>query len=229
MIGLREKDPDRYFATLLAPAPRRAPLALLFLVNHELARAVEVASEPPLALMRLQWWRELAEGAPRAHELAAPLTAALARGLFSREALLGLIGARETQAEGLAPEEVAGFARASGGALARMAGQVLGGDHPALEELGTAQALVGLVRNAEHRRARRAEPRPEDFAPREALLAEAARLLATHPPGGVVAAWGAAVFARRDLARLRAGQPCPARRGAGDRLAVLVAALTRRV
>ena len=36
--------------------------ATLYAFNHELARAREAVSEPPLALIRLQWWREVVEG-----------------------------------------------------------------------------------------------------------------------------------------------------------------------
>ena len=58
-------DPDRHFATLFAPARARENLALLYLFNHELARAREVASNQMLALIRLQWWREVVQGQPR--------------------------------------------------------------------------------------------------------------------------------------------------------------------
>ena len=69
-----------------APCLRRAQyregLALLYLFNHELARAREVASEPILALIRLNWWREVVEGQAKHHEIATPLHAALAAGQF---------------------------------------------------------------------------------------------------------------------------------------------------
>jgi phytoene synthase len=229
MIGLREKDPDRYLTALFAPEPARGRLALLYGVNHELARASEVASEPMLALIRLHWWREVVEGEVRTHELATPLSAALNEGLLPREGVLALIDARDRQAEGLEPDDVMAFARATGGKLARMAGQCLGVDAPELEDFGTAQALVGLVRNAEHRRAHGLEPRPEDFAPREALLAEAAKLLPCKPPKGGLAAWVGAALVKRDLARLRAGKPCPHKRGAGDVCALFWAGLIERV
>ncbi|WP_298284449.1 squalene/phytoene synthase family protein [Acidocella sp.] len=229
MIGLRAKDPDRYFAALFAPPPLRAPLALLYLFNHELARAIEAASAPPLALIRLHWWRELVAGAAHEHELTGPLTTALAAGTLPRAALLALIEAREPQAEGLEPAELPAFARATGGALARIAGGVLGADNQAIEDLGTAQALTGLVRNAAYRRARKAEPRAEDQAPPEILLAQARALLTVRPPKGTTAAWLGAALAARDLARLQAGQTCPARRGAGDYLAALLAAIKGRV
>ena len=71
----------------------------LYAFNHELARAREVVSEPPLALIRLQWWREVVEGAYRRHEVAEPLRAAVDAGELDRGDLLRLIDAREAEAE----------------------------------------------------------------------------------------------------------------------------------
>ena len=59
---VRRHDPDRFLTALFAPPDRRDALLTLYAFNHELARAREVASEPPLALIRLQWWREVVEG-----------------------------------------------------------------------------------------------------------------------------------------------------------------------
>jgi len=214
LLRLRRADPDRYFCTLFAPAQMQEPLALLYLFNHELARAREVASTPLLALIRLQWWREVVEGADKLHELATPLAAALAAGALPRDALLALIDARDAEDE--AP--LLDNARATGGCLARTAGQVMGVDAAALEDLGTAYGIAGRLRNAALR----------GQAPEAAHIAEAERLLATTPPRGAVAAWLPAVFARRDLKRLRAGRVIPVQRGAADRLAVTWAALTSR-
>src|SRR5215831_21043396 len=74
---VRRHDPDRFFTALFAPPDRRETLLLLYAVNHELARAREATREPMIALMRLQWWREIAEGARRRHEVAGPLGDAL--------------------------------------------------------------------------------------------------------------------------------------------------------
>ncbi len=70
--------PDRYFASAVRPCRPRDTLFTLYAFNHELARAREVTRQPGLALIRLQWWREVVEGAARAHEVATPLQAALA-------------------------------------------------------------------------------------------------------------------------------------------------------
>ncbi|AGT08739.1 squalene/phytoene synthase family protein [Paracoccus aminophilus] len=54
--GLREADPDRFGAVLVAPAVARAKLWTLYALNIELARAPLQSNEPLIAEMRLQWW-----------------------------------------------------------------------------------------------------------------------------------------------------------------------------
>src|SRR5579872_635856 len=96
---VRRHDPDRFLTALFAPSEKRDTLLTLYAFNHELARAREVVSEPPLALIRLQWWREVVEGARRQHEVAEPLSAALDAGVLARDDLLAMIDAREAEAE----------------------------------------------------------------------------------------------------------------------------------
>src|ERR1700735_1584194 len=95
---VRRHDPDRFLTALFAPPRHRDALLTLYAFNHELARAREVASEPPLALIRLQWWREVVEGEPKRHEVASPLLAAITAGALRRADLLAIIEARETEA-----------------------------------------------------------------------------------------------------------------------------------
>ena len=215
LLRLRSADPDRFFCTLFAPAGQREALALLYLFNHELARAHEVASEQLLAMIRLQWWREVVEGASRKHEVATPLSAALEAGVFVREDLLALIEAREA---GTGLEDAASFhayARDTGGKLARIAGKLLGADSEAVEDLGTAYAISGILRAT--------RLRPQDGTSDAELIAHARALLVARPPRIALPAALPAVLARRDLGR-------PYRpRGLADRLAVLKAALTGRV
>jgi len=215
LLRLRSADPDRFFCTLFAPAGHREALALLYLFNHELARAHEVASEQLLAMIRLQWWREVVEGASRKHEVATPLSAALEAGVFAREDLLALIEAREAGTELEDAASFHAYARGTGGKLARIAGKLLGADSEAVEDLGTAYAISGILRAT--------RLRPQDGTSDGELIAHARALLAARPPRNALAAALPAVFARRDLGR-------PYRpRGLADRLAVLKAALTGRV
>ncbi|MGI3184096.1 squalene/phytoene synthase family protein [Nioella aestuarii] len=75
-------DPDRFLATMAAAPAARAILFPIYAFNLEVARAPWVASEPMIAEMRLQFWRDVAEeigqGKPaRAHEVAEPLAGAV--------------------------------------------------------------------------------------------------------------------------------------------------------
>jgi phytoene synthase len=125
---LRRADPDRMLGALFAPPAKRPALLLLYAFNHELARAREVASSGPMALIRLHWWREVIDGADRRHPVAAPLRQALADGIFTHTDLLGLIDAREAEAEPIADlDAFMAYAQGTAGALIRIAGIWLGG------------------------------------------------------------------------------------------------------
>jgi phytoene synthase len=220
---LRHADPDRFFCTLFAPGDKREGLALLYLFNHELARAREVASEPMLALIRLQWWREVVEGQRKKHEIASPLSDALEAGLFEAEDLAALIAAREAETEEIADfPAFLTYARGTGGRLARIAGKFLGVDSPEVEDLGTAYAISGILRATAYLARQNRSVLPADGTGAEILAAHARNLLAARPPRAALAAALPAAFARRDLAR-------PHERNVCDRLAVLRAGLTGRV
>lgn len=224
LAHLRRVDPDRYFATLFAPPQHREALVLLYLFNHELARAREVASTPMLALIRLQWWREVVEGQAKPHELATPLFQALEAGKLYRAPLLALITAREREAEDDIPDFPAflAYARGTGGRLARTAGSILGVDSPEIEDLGTAYAIAGILRAAPFLARQERSVLPADGTGTDILVTQAQALLASRPPRGAFAAWAPAAFVRRDLGRAYAP------RGALDRLLVLRAYFTGR-
>ena len=56
---VRAEDPDRYFATLFAPASVRDGLFSLYAFNLEIARIRQMISEPLPGEVRMQWWRDL--------------------------------------------------------------------------------------------------------------------------------------------------------------------------
>lgn len=246
---VRRHDPDRFLTALFAPPEKREPLFALYAFNHELARAREAVSEAPLALIRLQWWREVVEGAHRHHEVAEPLSAAIDAGVLDRGDLLGIIEAREVEAEPAieTSREWHDYLRGAAGGLAVAAARLLGAVEPEqLRPLGAAFGLAGLLRSvtAHARQGRCLLPREVLTAhrlvleqvvgdPRAAgsVVVQLARegLAPLHHrrlPRRVVAAGLPAVLARRDLRR---APNFPRRRGLGDRLAVLFAALTGRV
>jgi phytoene synthase len=224
---LRHADPDRFFCTLFAPPDKREGLALLYLFNNELARARAVASEPMLALIRLQWWREVVLGERKKHDIATPLSNALEAGWYEAEELEALITARGAEADEIAdfPAFLA-YSRGTGGRLARIAGKVLGADSPEVEDLGTAYAIAGILRAAPYLARQNRSLLPADGTGVEVLAEHARKLLKVKPPRIALAAALPAAFARRDLAR---PHERPHERDVWDRLAVLRAAFTGRV
>jgi phytoene synthase len=245
---VRRADPDRHLCALFAPPDRREALFTLYAFNHELARACEVAREPGLALIRLQWWREVVEGAQRAHPVAGPLLARIASGELAAGDLLSMIEARERESEG-GFEDTAdwiGWLHAGAGTLMASAARVLGADKAALEparELGAGCGAVGQWRNWPALAAYGRCLLPADLLGRAGLSADA--MLASPEPAGLskagdevarlaggllgrarsrergwIAALLPAVLARRDLARFG---HAPRPRGVTDRLAVVSA------
>jgi phytoene synthase len=252
--AVRRYDPDRFLTCLFAPPAHRETLFLLYAFNHELARAREVASEPMLALIRLQWWREVVSGEMRRHELATPLRAALDAGLLDRDDLLAMIAAREMEAEPSIATRAQwrSHVEGSAGRLAVAAGRALGASGPTLDRLlalGSAYGVAGLLRGVGLRARQgrcllpedvlgghgltahevmaepeRARPAMADLAAEGVAWWEAGRGWSSR---AVLAAGLVGVFARRDLGRV--GRPGWERRGLGDRLAVTFAALAGRI
>ncbi len=252
---VRRHDPDRFLAALFAPADRRETLLLLYAFNHELARAREMVREPMLAMIRLQWWREVVEGAARRHEVAEPLGAALADGRLARDDLAAMLDGREAEA---APAiatfaEWQDFLRGTAGALARAAGRALGAEGTVLERiatLGTAYGVAGQLRSIGALARQGRCLLPLDLLAAHGLTAEAVvarpddarlRLVVSELSGWgrtllaqaggrlprpVIAAALPAVLARRDLRRK---MPPPGPRGFGDRASLLAAFLAGRV
>jgi phytoene synthase len=244
---VRRHDPDRYFCALFAPAPAREALFTLYAFNHELARAREATSEPGLALIRLQCWREVVEGADRQHEVARPLHALIAAGGVPAAQLLSMIDMRESEAVDPPPtvDAFVALMRQGPGALAEAAGAALGGgDDGRLRELGAAFGVAGTLRNVPVLARQGRCNLPLDVLAAGGMSAEdavanpAAALAVARPalveagrsllgrrrgvPRAVLAAALPAVLARRDFGRATP----PDARGAGDRLAVLWAAIS---
>lgn len=246
---VRRHDPDRFLTALFAPPDKRDALMTLYAFNHELARAREAVSEPPLALIRLQWWREVVEGEHRRHEVAEPLATALDAGCFRRDDLLAMIEAREAEAEPAfeTTRRWREYLHGGAGSLAVAAGYLLNAPQPELlRALGIAYGVAGLLRSigAHARQGRCLLPRDllgrHGLTP-EQVIAEPSRaraavaelsheaLQSLEPmrlPRHAIAAALPAVLARRDLRR--APMP-PRQRGLGDRLAVVAAGLAGRI
>lgn len=213
---VRRHDPDRFFTALFAPPQRREALFTLYAFNHEIARVRENVREPAMSFIRLQWWREVVEGARRRHEVAEPLREALDAGILRGADLEVMIEGRESEPP-TSLDEWKAYVRCTAGALAVAAGRALGARQTeGVHAFGAAYGAAGVLRNA--------ALAGEAVVPG---LAEAARdwLDAGRRRGVPRLARAAAlpaVFAARDLRRRQ-----PVReRGAGDKLAVIFAAAT---
>jgi len=154
--SVRAADPDRYFATLFAPAPKRPFLFALYAFHAEVARIAESVREPMLGAIRLEWWRETAEGASkgtaRNHDVARGLAVLFASGAIGLADLESLISARafDSSAEQFADfEALESYVDSTSGRLMRLAAQILdgpGGIGSTLREAGVAYGLTGLLR-----------------------------------------------------------------------------------
>jgi phytoene synthase len=151
---VRATDPDRYFATLFAPAPHRPYLHALYAFNHEVAHVAESVREPMLGAIRLEWWRETAEGAakgmPRNHDVARGLAALFADRALSLPGLEAIIAARafDSSADHFADfGALESYLDATGGGLMRLAAHILGGDPALTREAALAFGLTGLLRS----------------------------------------------------------------------------------
>ncbi|MGY6412290.1 MAG: squalene/phytoene synthase family protein [Alkalilacustris sp.] len=218
-------DPDRFLATMTAPAPDRARLWPLYAFNLEVARAPWASAEPMVGAMRLQFWADtlddIAAGRPpRAHEVARPLADLVRAAGLPVAPLAQIVAARQADLDPDAPADAAGlwsYLEATGGTLMAQAARALGADAAvtaAAAEAGTAAAMANWLLAVPALRARGRHPlpdRPETLAAQARdRLASARR--AAQGAGGVPprirpafrAAW-------RAEALLRMAQTQPAR------------------
>ena len=160
---VQRHDRDRYQTALFAPADRREALFALYAFNYEIARVRESVTEPMLGQIRLQWWREVIEAAyageaPRRHEVALPLTAAIREFGLSRSHFDRMIDAREVDLSDGPPADMAALAEYADGTSAELIRLAVGVLEPerrhsagpavadATAHVGIAYALAGLLR-----------------------------------------------------------------------------------
>ena len=244
---VRRVDPDRFLTALFAPLARREALFTLYAFNHELARAREVVREPFAALIRLQWWREVIQGAHRAHDVAGPVSDALKAGWLASADLEAMIAAREMEAEGFDTRaDFETYVMGAAGGVMVAAGRALGMVAPeSLRPWGAAYGVAGILRSVPaHARQGRcllpldmvreagssegaviAEPGSPTLGGIKDRLRGSAQAWLTEPvtvPRTAIAAALPAVLARRDLRRTIAPKARPLR----DKLSVIAAGLT---
>ncbi|MCJ2057847.1 squalene/phytoene synthase family protein [Methylobacterium sp. J-048] len=155
---VREGDPDRYYATLFAPAAARPHLFALYAFSLTIARVREAASNPMAGEIRLQWWRDALQGEARGDVRANPVAAALEEAIrvnrLLRQPFVDLIDARVFDLyEDPMPRvnDLEGYCGETASALFRLASLVIGnGTEPggagAAGHAGVAYGLTGLLR-----------------------------------------------------------------------------------
>jgi phytoene synthase len=151
---VREHDPDRYLATLFAPAEAREALFALYAFDHEISRVRRLVNEPVAGLVRLQWWREaldaIAADRPPAHPVVLAVHARWNRFAPLRPRLEAAIGAREQELTGEASADLVALERllaASSGEITLAALNLLGVHaEPAPTAAGHLGLALGLVR-----------------------------------------------------------------------------------
>lgn len=185
-------DPDRFAAVMAAPVAARARLFPLYAFNLEVARAPWVTTEPLIAQMRLQWWRDVVaaaeSGAAKAHEVAGPLHALIAEAGLPVAVLDRLIAARGWDVTPEPQPDLDGYLEATGAGLMWLAVKALGAPESAegaARDAGWAAGMAAYLRAV-----------PELQARGRAPLAD--------PSPGAIADWAGQGLAR--LARARAAR-----------------------
>jgi phytoene synthase len=153
----READLDRSLSALFMPPDARPDLFALYAFNAELAHVVELAREPGLGAIRLQWWREAIERAANGETIGHPVADAfgetLNRRKLSRDRVSALLDARVFDVEEkIMPDMTAldAYLDDTAGALFALSAEILNAEGErvgqAAQSAGRAYGLTGLMR-----------------------------------------------------------------------------------
>ncbi len=164
----RARDWERFICALFAPTERRQAVFAIIAFNAELARTRSVVTEPILGKMRLQWWRDALDrvfddtaNVPAGNPLLAALAGAIHQYDLPRAVIAVMIDAREHDLEDAPHEDLEAllaYAGATSGGVTELTLHALGAYegtdaesqdiiHRAGAQLGTAWALIGLIRS----------------------------------------------------------------------------------
>lgn len=188
---LEKGDPDRFAATMAAPAALRPVLFALYAFNLEIARAPWMSAEPLIAEMRLQWWHdvleEIAGGGPvRRHEVATPLSQVLDPD--GARLLMGCVNARRREAQRIpmaSADDLADYVADTGGTLMWVAARALGGrEEGRARDLGRAAGLANYLLGVPRFLARGINPLPEMTTAQFTALVRDHLSRAARPSGG---------------------------------------------
>jgi phytoene synthase len=151
---VREDDKDHFVAALFAPADRRGALHALYAFDLELRAIARRVHEPMAGEIRLQWWRDVVEGArdaeARASPVAAALLATIERSNLPRELMLEAIDAHAldfAQTPFVTVPELEVYARRVAGGIIQLAALSLDEvvDRAALAHVADSAAIAMVV------------------------------------------------------------------------------------
>ncbi|MFK4823872.1 phytoene/squalene synthase family protein [Paenochrobactrum sp. BZR 588] len=181
---VRQADKDRYLSLLYAPEEKRGALAALYAFNVEIARIRDVAKDALPGEVRLQWWRDLINGAghgeTESHPVAAALMAAIKRYSLPIHVFDAYCEARifDLYNDPMpARHDLEGYCGETASVLIQMAALILDADRaPQFSEAaghaGVAQSITGLLRLMPLHRARSQIYMPADILQAVGLNAE---------------------------------------------------------
>lgn len=154
---VRERDRERFLATLFAPAAVRPHLFALYAFALEIAHVPDAVREPMAGEIRLQWWREALAGERAEEAKANPVAAALLDTVRQKnlppQALSELVDARQFDLLGQpmeSREKLYSYLDAICGSIFNLAGKILdqafvGTD--ASRQAGRAAGITRILRN----------------------------------------------------------------------------------
>lgn len=215
---LRERDRDRYYAALLAPAAASPHLAALYAFSAEVARVRDAVSAPIPGEIRIQWWRDAVEGLGRgevnAHPIAAAILDTIARFKLPPQAFVDLLDARvfdlyDDPMPSLADLE--GYLGETSSALVRLGTLILAGGRDlggaeAAGHAGLAQGIVGLLRALPRHSRQGRLYLPKDLLDRHGVTRDDV-ILGRGGPGVVAALGDLRDLAKRHLDRVSTLRP----------------------
>ena len=181
----RAHAPDFYLSALLAPRAVQPHLIALAAFLGDIERITTKISEPAIAEIRLQWWRDAIEAAGRGEKSGDPRADALGEAIRARNLPFaefdGLLEARalDLYADPLPDKEALGvYLRSSDGAAFRLAARCLGSERWGVSLVlhsAHAYGITRLVRNLPVFLARGRTPFPDfdptDLSKRDAQIA----------------------------------------------------------
>jgi phytoene synthase len=173
---VREDDKDRFLAALFAPAALRGGLFALYAFDLEISGVAQRVHEPQAGEIRLQWWRDVAEGFRDAEARASPIAAALVETIAAadlpRDPILSAIDAHAldlAQAPFADVQALEDYGRDTGGAILQLAALALDPSadrallRAAAEPAGIAITVVNILRRFAHDVARGQVRVPSDL------------------------------------------------------------------